>query len=133
VSRTTEPAEARQPVAPDDRGGTLDGYQAAALRTVNAALDERERLMDAAAGLAEEGGEVLGLVRKHVYMGHALDRERLSSELGDALWCLATLASAAGIPLSAIAAANAEKLHERYPDGYSHDRSRERGKGDDRP
>ena len=43
---------------------TFDEYQEAALRTVNPALDDRDRLLDASAGLAEEAGEVLGLVRK---------------------------------------------------------------------
>jgi NTP pyrophosphatase (non-canonical NTP hydrolase) len=105
---------------------TLDDYQQAARRTMNASLTERERLLDAAAGLAEEGGEVLGLVRKHAYMGHALDRDRVVKELGDALWCLAACATAAGVSLEAVAEANIAKLRARYPDGYSDERSRER-------
>ena len=35
---------------------TLDDYQRAALRTINPALDDRDRLLDASAGLAEEAG-----------------------------------------------------------------------------
>jgi NTP pyrophosphatase (non-canonical NTP hydrolase) len=97
----------------------MDDYQRSALRTVNGRLSDQERLLDAAAGLAEEGGEVLGLVRKHVFMGHALDRATLARELGDALWCLATAASAAGLSLADVAAGNLAKLSERYPDGYS--------------
>ena len=97
----------------------LDAYQRDAARTLNPALDAERRLMDAAAGLAEEGGEVLGLVRKHLYFGHALDRERLTRELGDALWCLAAVASALEVPLSAVADANLAKLRERYPGGFT--------------
>ncbi|MEO7455307.1 MAG: MazG nucleotide pyrophosphohydrolase domain-containing protein, partial [Gemmatimonadaceae bacterium] len=67
----------------------LDGYQEMAARTVNPALDDAQRLLDAAAGLAEEAGEVLGHVRKHVMQGRALDRDAVVKELGDALWCLA--------------------------------------------
>lgn len=104
----------------------LDEYQAAARRTANARLSETERLLDAAAGLAEESGEILGIVRKHAYQAHELDRERLTAELGDALWCLAMTAHAAGVTLDEIAAANLAKLRARYPEGYSDTTSRER-------
>ncbi|MHB1072544.1 MAG: nucleoside triphosphate pyrophosphohydrolase family protein [Gemmatimonadaceae bacterium] len=104
----------------------FDEYDAAAGRTVNARLDDRDRLLDAAAGLAEEGGEVLGLVRKHLFMGHALDRDRLATELGDALWCLAMTARAAGLTLDAVAEGNLAKLRVRYPEGYSDARSKDR-------
>ena len=104
----------------------LDEYQALARRTMNPALDAERRLMDAAAGLAEEGGEVLGLVRKHAYFGHPLDRARLTKELGDALWCLSALAAALELPLSEVAEANLEKLRRRYPDGFTGEASLER-------
>lgn len=107
----------------------LDDYAQAALRTANTALEPRDRLLDAAAGLAEEGGEVLGLVRKHLFFGHPLDRERMAKELGDALWCLAVTAHHAGISLSEVAEANVEKLRLRYPEGFSASRSRERPDG----
>jgi NTP pyrophosphatase (non-canonical NTP hydrolase) len=105
---------------------TLEEYQRAAARTVNPRLSDTERLVDAAAGLAEEAGEVLGLVRKHAYMGHELDRDRLTRELGDVLWCVATIASGLGVTLDEVAAANVEKLRRRYPDGYSDEASRSR-------
>jgi NTP pyrophosphatase (non-canonical NTP hydrolase) len=105
---------------------TLDEYELAAARTMNAALIERERLLDAAAGLAEEAGEVLGHVRKHLYQDHPLDRQRLTKELGDALWCLTIAARSAGIALEDVARANVEKLRQRYPDGYSNERSQRR-------
>lgn len=97
---------------------TLNDYQAAAARTINPRLGDAERLLDAAAGLAEEAGEILGVVRKHVYQSRALDREKLTGELGDALWCLAITAKSAGIALDAVAEANVTKLRARYPDGY---------------
>ena len=91
-------------------------YETAAARTINPALGESERLMDAAAGLAEEAGEALAIVRKHLYQGKALDRKKLEIELGDSLWCLAMTARAAGLSLDQIAAANIAKLQERHPD-----------------
>ena len=98
---------------------TLDDYERAAARTINAKLDERERLLDAAAGLAEEAGEVLGIVRKHLYQSRQLSRDKLQEELGDALWCLTIAARSAGLSLEQVAAANVAKLRARHPSGYS--------------
>ena len=95
---------------------SLDGYQVEATRTINRALSDDQRLMDAAAGLAEEAGEVLAHVRKHVMRGRALDREAVELELGDALWCLAVVADTLGIALHEVARRNVEKLRARYPD-----------------
>jgi NTP pyrophosphatase (non-canonical NTP hydrolase) len=97
----------------------LADYQRAAERTINPALDSEARLLDAAAGLAEEAGEVLAIVRKHAFQGRPLDRERLMMELGDALWCLTIAAQSAGIPLDDIARANVEKLRARHPSGFA--------------
>jgi NTP pyrophosphatase (non-canonical NTP hydrolase) len=105
---------------------TFDDYQTAAARTTNPKLDERERLLDAAAGLAEEAGEILGLVRKHEFQSRELDREKLKIELGDALWCLAMTAKFGGLSLDEVAAGNVAKLSARYPQGYSDTASRER-------
>jgi NTP pyrophosphatase (non-canonical NTP hydrolase) len=105
---------------------TLDDYQAAAARTTNPKLDDKQRLLDAAAGLAEESGEILGLIRKHAYQSRELDREKLTIELGDALWCLAMTARSAGITLDDVATANMAKLSARYPQGFSDAASRER-------
>jgi len=112
---------------PADALMTLAEYERAAHRTVNASLTIEQRLVDAAAGLAEEAGEVLGLVRKHVFMHHELDRARVLVELGDALWCLTTIAGTLGLSLDDVAAGNLEKLRRRYPDGYSDAASVSRG------
>jgi NTP pyrophosphatase (non-canonical NTP hydrolase) len=100
------------------RDSDLDAYQAAAARTVNPALDDQQRLLDAAAGLAEEAGEALAHVRKHVMEGRTLDRDALTRELGDALWCLAIAARCIDVPLSEVASLNIAKLRERHPDGF---------------
>jgi NTP pyrophosphatase (non-canonical NTP hydrolase) len=97
---------------------TLDEYQQAALRTINPALDDRDRLLDACAGLAEEAAELLGLVRKRVFHQRQIDESDLVEELGDALWCLAVTAHTLGLPLSRVARANHEKLRRRHPEGF---------------
>ena len=97
---------------------TLDDYQRAALRTANPVLGPNERLLDAAAGLAEEAGEVLGLVRKRIFQQRDAGSERFVEELGDVLWCLAITADALGISLGDVAEANWRKLEQRHPDGF---------------
>jgi NTP pyrophosphatase (non-canonical NTP hydrolase) len=96
---------------------TLDNYQQAAARTMNPRLTDNERLLDAAAGVAEEAGEVLAHVRKHLYQDRALDKEKLAEELGDVLWCVAATATASGLSLEEIATRNTQKLEARWPDG----------------
>jgi NTP pyrophosphatase (non-canonical NTP hydrolase) len=98
--------------------GDLDDYQEAAARTINRSLDDDRRLLDAAAGLAEEAGEVLAHVRKHAMQGRPLDRAALTAELGDALWCLAIVARCVDVPLSEVARRNVEKLRQRHPEGF---------------
>ncbi|PYP77461.1 MAG: nucleotide pyrophosphohydrolase [Gemmatimonadetes bacterium] len=100
---------------PAENGGTLAGYQSEARRTINLTLTDEQRLLDASAGLAEEAGEVLAHVRKHVFQGRPLDREALTLELGDALWCLAIAADTLGVSLADVARRNVEKLRLRYP------------------
>ena len=98
---------------------TLDEYQTAALRTINPALNDRDRLLDAGAGLAEEAAELLGLIRKQVFQGRVVEEARLLEELGDVLWCLAVTSSALGISLSRVAQENEAKLRRRHPDGFT--------------
>jgi NTP pyrophosphatase (non-canonical NTP hydrolase) len=108
----TRVADSRDPHAKEMMD--FSSYEAAAARTINPALNASERLIDAAAGLAEEAGEALSLVRKHLYQGKPLDREKLELELGDALWCLCMTARAAGLEIDRIAAKNIEKLADRH-------------------
>jgi len=98
---------------------TFDDYQQAALKTINPSLDERDRLLDASAGLAEEAAEVLGLIRKRVFQQRGVDTAKLTEELGDVLWCLAVTAHTLGISLSQVAEGNQAKLKARHPEGWS--------------
>ena len=102
---------------------TLDEYQRAALRTVNPTLGPDERLLDAAAGLAEEAGELLGLVRKRIFQKRDSGADRLREELGDVLWCLATTADTVGLSLTEVAEANISKLARRHPNGFRAEQS----------
>ena len=94
---------------------TFDEYTSLALRTANPKLSPDERTLDAAAGLAEEAGEVLGLVRKRIFQQRDAGNARIAEELGDALWCLAVTADSLGLRLEDIAASNVAKLERRHP------------------
>lgn len=97
---------------------TFADYEAEAARTANTRLSANERLLDSAAGLSEEAGEILSHVRKHAFQDRVLERKKISEELGDALWCLAMTAKHVGTSLEEVAQANVAKLRTRYPDGY---------------
>ena len=99
----------------EENVATLAGYQLEARRTINRALTDDQRLLDASAGLAEEAGEVLAHVRKHLLQGRPLDRDAVTLELGDALWCLAIAADTLGVTLDEVARRNVEKLRSRFP------------------
>ena len=101
--------------APAENVTTLAGYQTEARRTINRALTDDQRLLDASAGLAEEAGEVLSHVRKHLFQGRSLDRDAVTLELGDALWCLAIAADTLGVSLQDVAQRNVDKLRSRHP------------------
>ena len=94
---------------------TLDEYQQASTRTLNPRLSDKEKLLDAAAGIAEEAGEVLAHVRKHLYQGRELNRDQLAEELGDVLWCVAAVATMCELSLGDVARRNQEKLARRHP------------------
>ena len=97
---------------------TINEYQALAMRTLNPALDEKDVLINGVMGLCGESGEAIDIVKKHLSQGHALDRDALIGELGDAAWYLAETAHALGVPLEDVLARNIEKLRARYPQGF---------------
>ena len=120
VPAASRPSRVPHPLFPVD----FESFQRSALRTINGSLAPDERLLDAAAGMAEEAGEVLGLVRKRVFQQRETSIERFVEELGDVLWCLAVTADTLGISLGQIAEANVRKLEQRHPQGFTAGRDR---------
>lgn len=103
-----------------------DEYQREAMKLLNPALTEKDVLMNALMGLCGESGEAIDLMKKHLYQGHGLDREKLVKELGDIAWYLAEAAMGLHIGLSEVLQGNLEKLHARYPQGFDTLRSQHR-------
>lgn len=77
-------------------------------------------------GLNGEAGECQEIVKKAMFHGHELDIEALLLEAGDVLWYLTELCNELGISVDTIAKLNLKKLKNRYPDGFTHEASRER-------
>lgn len=106
-------------------------YQLLAARTINPEQPDKEKLINFVFGLAGETGETIDLLKKIIFHGHDLEtnRDKLAIELGDCLWYIAGIATAAGIDLTEVAAGNIEKLRRRYPDGFDPEKSRNREEG----
>jgi NTP pyrophosphatase (non-canonical NTP hydrolase) len=74
-------------------------------------------------GMTGELGEIAEPMKKYLYSGHALDTTHLEQEVGDFLWYLANFCTTVGIDLEDAMQKNIEKLAQRYPDGFSCERS----------
>lgn len=104
-------------------GLTANAYQKEAMALLNPALSRKDVLINGVMGLCGEAGEAIDLVKKHLYQGHELDKEKLAMELGDIAWYLAETAFALDLPLETVLLGNLEKLKNRYPEGFQTDRS----------
>ena len=102
---------------------TADEYQKQAMQTLNPALDKGSVLLNGVMGLCGESGECIDLVKKHLFQGHGLDREKLAKELGDVAWYLAETAFALDMSLEEILRGNLDKLKKRYPQGFDAEKS----------
>lgn len=104
------------------QGMTPNRYQELAART-DGTTNDRDRLTNASMGLSGEAGEFTDAVKKHLFHGHALDKQKLSKEIGDLLWYCAQAARALGTDLETVMVQNIEKLKKRYPEGFSSEAS----------
>lgn len=78
-------------------------------------------------GLCGESGEVADIVKKCVFHKHPLDIENIENELGDVLWYVALCCNAINVSMEDVMQLNIDKLKKRYPDGFSEERSINRG------
>ena len=101
----------------------LSEYQQLAGRTRNTKLEIRDNLLHSALGAAGEAGEIANKVKKHIFHRHINERAAIIEEIGDVLWYLADLCTTLGVSLDSVAQGNIAKLEQRYPDGFSPQRS----------
>lgn len=95
----------------------LNTYQQLANRTWNP--PPRDKILDIvylALGVANEGGEVAGKIKKVLRGDYTLSTEAkdtIAHEIGDVLWYLSQLAQELGFDLDTIASMNIQKLESR--------------------
>lgn len=111
---------------------TLNEFQVSAMRTASgvSSAHEDNLLLNGVMGLNGEAGECIDMVKKKMFQGHDLDKEHMAKELGDCLWYIAIAAKGIGYSLDEIGEMNKSKLEERYPNGFSVEKSINRAKGD---
>jgi len=100
-------------------------YQELAMKTASD-KSKQNRILNGVMGLCGEAGECIDIVKKHMFQGHELDKQRLIDEASDCLWYLAEIASGLEMSMEEIASYNIEKLRRRYPDGFDAGKSQNR-------
>jgi NTP pyrophosphatase (non-canonical NTP hydrolase) len=98
---------------------TFAEYHAERMAAQGQTHNQRDQLSVGALGLAGEAGEVIELIKKHLYHGRDLPADKLLLELGDVLWYVTYTADALGLTLEDVARTNNQKLRARYPQGFS--------------
>ena len=101
----------------------LNTYQEETRRTRNNSLTDQEFLINGALGLAGETGEVVDVIKKHLFQGHDLDKVKIVDELGDVMWYIALICDCIGFSLDFVTSHNILKLRKRYPDKFSPEKS----------
>lgn len=101
----------------------MSNYREEVLRTANA---HANLLGLGAMGLAGESGEVVDLIKKHLYHDAILDRDKMIKELGDVRWYIEVLCHCIGVTLEEVEKVNIEKLRKRYPNGFNAEDARKR-------
>lgn len=98
-------------------------YQEKSMRTLNKDLSREQLLSNMAMGITGEAGEVVDILKKHLYQGHELDIPHIIEELGDVMFYIVNLCNLLDIDLEKTIANNYYKLLERYPEGFDVGRS----------
>jgi NTP pyrophosphatase (non-canonical NTP hydrolase) len=104
-------------------GMSLREYQRLSERTMCIERGPSALLPNFAMGLAGETGELVDLLKKNLFHGHKLELAKAEKELGDVLFYVAGICSVLGLQLDVVAAANVEKLRQRYPSGFTQEAS----------
>ena len=98
-------------------------YQELAMRTNRPEATQEQNLINGCLGLAGETGEVSDIVKKYMFQGHQLEKEKILDECSDVLWYLTLTVKSIGYSLNDVMEHNIEKLKKRYPNGFEEERS----------
>ena len=83
-------------------------------------------LLHSAMGLATEAGELLDMLKKHIFAGKPLDIVNAKEELSDSLWYIAKGIDSVRSTMDDILSLNINKLKLRYPEKFQEKLSHER-------
>lgn len=81
-------------------------------------IDNR-RLLHAAMGLSTEANEVLDIMKKGLFYGKPIDRDKLVEEACDCAWYIAVISDVTGVSITDMMARNIAKLKARYGDKFT--------------
>lgn len=98
-------------------------YQELAMVTLNKELTKKDMLVNGVMGLNGESGEVIDVVKKHLFQGHELDKTKIEEELGDVMWYVAEICEALDLSLDDVLAKNINKLQKRFKNGFTKEES----------
>jgi phosphoribosyl-ATP pyrophosphohydrolase len=85
--------------------------------------EEEGRVAAAALGLVGEAGETSEALKKWLFHGHELVREKIAGELGDVMWYVTELCNALDLTLEEVMKDNVEKLSLRYGGEWTTEKS----------
>ena len=105
---------------------TAHDYQNLSSRTIEKGVNFDKQITNFSMGLSGEVGEVIDELKKVVFHGHELNIPELEKELGDVLWYVSAISTTLNLDIDKIMKLNIEKLKERYPEGFSKERSIQR-------
>ena len=114
----------------EDTVMTLNEYQDLAQVTAQITDIMEDKIINGCMGMNGEAGECIDLLKKYLFQGHKLNKDKLMDECGDVLWYVAETARGLGYTLQEVAEHNIIKLKTRYPEGFDSWHSIHRKEGD---
>ena len=94
-------------------------FQREARRSLRDDLPYEATCSNMCMGLAGEIGEVIDIMKKHIYQGKELDITDVIEEVGDVLWYIANFCNVNNITMDECMESNIKKLRERFPNGFT--------------
>jgi len=85
-------------------------------------------LLHAIMGMATEVGELMDLMKKYLINNKPLDEKKLKDECGDVFFYLMNAINISNSTLREVIDLNEAKLKTRFPEGYSHERRKNRNR-----
>ena len=94
-------------------------FQREARRSLRDDLPYEAMCSNMCMGLAGEIGEVIDIMKKHIYQGKELDITDVIEEVGDVLWYIANFCNVNNITMDECMESNIKKLRRRFPNGFT--------------